>query len=215
MPTAYETLYETPEVLRNPDLGPERVGTLQGTVTRGFGPLDLLLTGYWTELKDVIDFAQIDSAGTLQYANVERVTSKGVEAEANLQMTGGNHLRMVVARQNSTLGSTGDPLTNSPAWDAGMMFRRDLTDEPLSLGFGVRYLSPRTTRTGRETATPLIADARVGRRFGSNVEIGFEVKNLFDARYGDPASGEFVQEQIQRDPRSFFVSLSLGSNLGR
>jgi iron complex outermembrane receptor protein len=214
MPTAYETLYETPEVLRNPELGPEHVETVQGTVSRAFGPLDMLVTGYASELRGVIDLVEVDSTGTVRYANADRVSSVGVEAEMNLLLAPGNHLRFSFARQSSTLRSTDAPLTNSPAWDVSAMFRRDPTRGPLGVGVGLRYLSPRQMRTGRETAAALVADARVARRFGSRVEAGVEVKNLFDARYGDPASGEFVQEQILRDPREIFFTLSLSSNLG-
>ena len=70
-------------------------------------------------------------------------------------------------------------------------------------------------RTGRETAAALVADARVARRFGSRVEAGVEVEEPVRRPLREsPASGEFVQEQILRDPREIFFTLSLSSNLG-
>ena len=65
----------------------------------------MLVTGCASELRGVIDLVEVDSTGTVRYANADRVSSVGVEAEMNLLLAPGNHLRFSFARQSSTLAA--------------------------------------------------------------------------------------------------------------
>ncbi len=53
-----------------------------------------------------------------------------------------------------------------------------------------------------------LGDARLGLRLAPGLTTGLEVRNLFDARYGDPGSKEHLQDQIMQDSRTFFVGLT-------
>jgi len=213
VPTPYETSYEASTVRTGDPLHPEAVRTLEATVARRMGPADVLVTGYLSDLDDVIDLTDVDTLGTQQYMNVSRVTSRGVETQADFRLASGTYLNATLAVQSSVRAGTDDALTNSPTWDAGVRFRREPTRGPWSVGTGVRLLSVRRMRTGRETAPAVVTDARVARRMGERFELGVEVKNLFDSRYADPASGELLQEQILQDPRSVFVTFALWSGV--
>ena len=211
-PTAYETQYEATTVRRSVDLKPEQVGTLQATAVHTFGPARVLVTGYASDLKGLIDLERFDTLGTLQYRNATRVKCRGIEGEVEVTPATNTHVRIAVARQSSVAANIDEPLTNSPAWDGCLVFRHDPVQGRWSLGAGMRYMSPRLTRTGRETAAAFVTDARVGWRPGALLVVGLEAKNVFDARYGDPASDEFVQEQILQDPRAIFFTLALRSS---
>ena len=60
-----------------------------------------------------------------------------------------------------------------------------------------------------------MCDARVARRLPFDLSAALEVRNLFDARYGDPGSKEHVQDQIQQDARNLFVTLSYPATSNR
>ena len=119
--------------------------------------------------------------------------------------------RLALAWQRSEDCVTGAELTNSPRWNAHFVAYRSLQDERTTLGAGARYLSSRLTLAGQRTAAAMICDARLGRRLAPGLTVGFEVRNLFDARYGDPGSKEHVQDQIEQDFRTFFITLSYHS----
>jgi len=72
----------------------------------------------------------------------------------------------------------------------------------------MRFLSSRRTLAGSSTDPAWVADGRIGTRIGPFAEVGLEVRNLFDSRYGDPVSSELVQDQILQDGRMVFVGVS-------
>lgn len=47
-----------------------------------------------------------------------------------------------------------------------------------------------------------------GRNLLKGLEVSASVYNVFDEKYGDPGSGEHLQEVIEQDGRSFWVQVS-------
>ena len=154
-------------------------------------------------------------AGTLEYLNRDRIRSRGIEGEIEAVWPDGTRARFAVACQRSEVVETRADLTNSPRWNAHLVVTHAPEDRRLSLGLGLRCLSPRLTLAGARTATATVADARVGLRLGRGVDAGVEARNLFDARYGDPASEEHVGDQIEQDRRAFFATLTVRPVLPR
>lgn len=207
-PSRYESDFAALPVIVNPALGPERVTTVETELARTSGPTTITLSGYQNSVRGLIDVVQVDSAGTLQYQNRDRVRSRGLEGEVEVVRPGGTRFRLAVAYQRSEIEGSGADLTNSPRWNAHLALTHAPVDRRASLGLGLRYLSSRATLAGNRTAAAIVADSRLGVRLGRGAEAGFEVRNVFDARYGDPGSGEHLEDQILQDARAVYVTLT-------
>ena len=212
-PSPFEqiSLTESP-VPGAPRLRPERVTTVEGTLEHESGPFTPSLTGYGNQVRDLIDLVQVDELGNTLYGNRGRVRARGLEGELRLASGATTRARLALAWQRSNDVDTGAELTNSPRWDAHLMAYHLRSGGRTTLGAGVRYLSSRLTLAGRRTAAAVDCDARVGRQLARGLMAGFEVRNLFDARYGDPGSTEHVQDQLLQDSRTFYVTLSCHSS---
>ena len=86
-----------------------------------------------------------------------------------------------------------------------------LIKEKLFAGIETQYISTRRTLAGND------ADAfgRVNLTLSSTkllkgLEASASVYNLFDKKYGDPGSGEHLQDVIEQDGRSFRLQLTYG-----
>jgi outer membrane receptor for ferrienterochelin and colicin len=186
----------------------ERVATVEGTFEHEAGPFTASLTAYDNHVRNLIDLVEVDETGVERYANRARAHAQGAEAELRAVLDATTQARLALAWQHSEDVDTGAELTNSPRWNAHVLAYHRFRDGRTTLGAGARYLSSRLTLAGRRTAAAMVCDARVGRRLTAGLTAGVEVRNLFDARYGDPGSREHVQDQIMQDSRTFFVTLS-------
>jgi iron complex outermembrane receptor protein len=205
--------YESEPLLGGPSAGTaqlraERVATIEGTVEHEAGPFMASLTAYDNHVRNLIDLVQVDENGSERYENRARVRAQGVEGELSAVPDAATRARLALAWQLSEDGDTGAELTNSPRWNAHALAYHILPGGRTTLGAGARYLSPRLTLAGRRTAAAAVCDARLSRRLVAGLTAGLEVRNLFDRRYGDPGSREHVQDQIEQDSRTFFVTLT-------
>lgn len=189
-------------------LRPERVATYEGTLEHESGPFTTSLTAYSNYVRDLIDLVEVDENGNMRYENRDRARARGVEGELRVVADAATRARLALAWQRSEDVDTGAELTNSPRWNAHLLVYRSLPGERTTLGAGARYLSPRLTLARGRTAAVVVCDARLGRQVAPGLTAGFEVRNLFDALYGDPGSMEHVQDQIEQDSRTFFVTLT-------
>jgi iron complex outermembrane receptor protein len=189
-------------------LSAERVATIEGTLEHEAGPVTASLTAYDNQVRDLIDLVQVDENGPERYQNRARARTHGVEGELRMVPDAATRARLALSWQRSEDGDTGTELTNSPRWNAHVLAYHVLPGGRTTVGTGARYLSSRLTLAGQRTAAAMVCDARLGRRLAPGLTAGFEVRNLFDARYGDPGSEEHVQDQIAQDSRTFFVTLS-------
>jgi iron complex outermembrane receptor protein len=207
-PSIAEVDYAFAPVIANPTLGPERVTTIESELARSSGPVSLLVSGYQSFVRGLIDLAQLDTAGTLQYLNRERVHSQGLEGEIEWVRPGGTRVRLAVACQRSVVEETDAELTNSPRWNAHLAWTHAPADGKVTLGLGLRHLSSRLTLGGNRTTAADVADARLGLRLGRDVVAGIEGRNLFNDRYGDPGSEEHLEDQIMQDGRTLYATLT-------
>jgi outer membrane receptor protein involved in Fe transport len=189
-------------------LRPERVATVEGTFEHEAGPFTASLTGYDNYVRNLIDLVQVDEDGNERYENRARVRAHGIEGELRMVPDAATRARMALSWQQSEDGDTGAELTNSPRWNAHVLAHHVLSGGRTTVGMGARYLSPRLTLAGQRTAAAVVCDARVSHRLVAGLTAGFEVRNLFDRRYGDPGSKEHVQDQIDQDGRAFFVTFT-------
>jgi len=207
-PNVYEEAFEFYPVVPNPSLGPERVTTLEAGVVRILGPWTTSLSAYDSRIRGLIDLMPIDTLGTQQFRNRQRVESRGIESEIATSPMPGTRARLALAWQESRDRSLDVAMTNSPRWNIQLVVTQSRLDRAASVGFGLRYLSPRITLGGNLTDPALVADARWGMRVAPGAEAGIEVRNLLDARYGDPAAPEHLEDQIPQDPRSLNLTFT-------
>ncbi len=209
LPTPYEDGYWTGyNGLPQPTLDPERVATVEAELEHHAGPLTLTLSAYASRIRDLIDLVAVDSVGNLQFANRQTALARGIEGEVVAVGAAGTRARLAVALQRSEDQGTHAVLTNSPTWNAHLVVTHAPAERRVSVGFGVRVLSPRLTLAGNHTRAAVVADARVGADLGHDLRLGLEAKNLADALYGDPASREHLQDQILQERRQLYLTLS-------
>lgn len=210
-PSLYETWYEDSRTVMNPGLGPERVITVESGLVRASNAATWTLSAYANRIRGLIDLLVIDTSGTQQFANRERVLSRGVEGEVEIVRPGGMRARLALAWQTSEDEDLDAELTNSPRWNGHLSVTHAPPEGWFSLGGGVRALSPRMTGTGARTAWAVVADALLAARLARGVELGIQGRNLFDARYGDPGSGEHLLDQIAQDGRALAATITVRS----
>jgi outer membrane receptor protein involved in Fe transport len=215
-PSPFENEPLTPSLLPGtPRLRPERVATVEGTIEHESGPFTTSLTAYGNHVRDIIDLVQVDEFGNMRYENRARARARGIEGELRVAPDAATRARLALAWQQSEDGDTGAELTNSPRLNGHLLAYHVLSGGRTTVAAGTRYLSSRLTLTGRRTAAAVVCDARVSRRLATGLTAGLDVRNLFDARYGDPGSEEHVQDQIVQDSRTVFVTLSYSPSEAR
>jgi iron complex outermembrane receptor protein len=208
-PSVYEAWYEDAVTVIHPGLGPERVITVESGLVRASHAATWTLSAYVNRIRGLIDLLPLDTSGTQHFANRERVLSRGIESEVEIVRPSGTRARLALACQTSEDEDLDAELTNSPRWNAHVALTHAPAEGGVSFGGGVRALSPRLTLAGARTDWAVIADARVGARIARGVEIGVEGRNLLDARYGDPGSGEHLLDQIAQDGRAAAVTITV------
>ena len=209
----YMTQFSGSYFLPNASLRPERVSSGEIELERRFGPATVVVSAYKNWIRDLIDLVSVDTVGTGQYQNGTDVASQGLEGELRWETPSGFRLRASLSCQDSDLEGTLIDLSDSPRWNGSLAVTRASEGGPLSLGLGFRYLSPRVTLSGARTREVAVTDARVGMRLRRGWELALEGRNLFDERYGDPASQEHVLDQIPRDSRTVYFVVRGGSGV--
>ena len=81
--------------------------------------------------------------------------------------------------------------------------------EKIFAGLELQYTARRVTPTGTMAGDFWLANATLfSRQLVKDVELSASVYNLFNQRYADPVSSNFLQDAIQQDGRSFRVKLT-------
>jgi iron complex outermembrane receptor protein len=207
-PSTYEADYVFPGDPPQPRLRPERVTSVEANVVRTQGALSAILSLYENQVRDLIDLVGVGSAGQTVFANRARALSRGLEGELDLVRGPGVRIGFSAACQRSEDQDTGAELSNSPRWNVQISGMRASEGDPLSIGLGLRYLSPRLTLARNRTAAAVVMDGRVARWLGPEFQIAFDVRNLLNTSYGDPGSREHVEDQIAQDSRRIFLSMT-------
>jgi outer membrane receptor for ferrienterochelin and colicins len=153
----------------------------------------------------VVDPETSPSGFGFGFFNDGTLRAKGFEAEAEvrskrgLQALGSYSLQR--AEDESSLA-----LTNSPREMAKL--RLSAPGPFNSIGaFEVQSLASRRTPAGTTVGAATVANLTVTKRIGGAFELVGSVKNLFDARYADPASDEHVIDAIQQNGRTARIGI--------
>lgn len=208
-PSPYETSYTDGSYVLHPGLLPERVNSVETAIQHRRGATTLTVSAYGNWVRDLIDFEAADPSGaTYQFVNRGRVRGTGLESEIEWSPWAGGLVRGDVEWQESIDLRSHTRLSNSPPWLAHAVLTQNPAGSPVHFGLGFRWIGPRLTIGGSEIADVALVDARLALRPRGPVELGVEVRNVFNGHDSDPATAEHVQDAIPQDGRSVAVTLS-------
>ena len=210
LPNFYELYYDDRDTqVANPHLRPERIQTGELVLEHQWGPGSRLrLSAYRNKVKDMISTVPVDSPnpgntdGATQFQNVQSATAVGVEAEWQQVWRNGTRLRSSLSWQKATDDATGDTLANAPRWLGKVNLSTPIS--PLwRAGVEAQYVAPRKTLASRLGGHTLANLTLFSDRLYQGVEVSASVYNLFNRRYAEPASADYLQDALAQDGRTF------------
>lgn len=213
-PNLFELHFTDRNIRANPDLGAERVRTLEMVWEQRFSEgLFGTVSLYRQGLRDLIARMVVNDAPDPsgdeqieQFVNVGRASTRGAEVELRAQFGPTVQGYASFAVQRAEVG--GERLTNSPT----SLFRAGAVVSPVpnwSIAANLSYDQDRLTIRGGRTGSFTVANVTVsGRRLLGRLDASLSLRNLFDERYETPGGFEHVQNGIAQDGRN--VRLTLG-----
>jgi outer membrane receptor for ferrienterochelin and colicin len=206
-PSAFEQFYVSGNLYKaNPNLQPEEIKTYEFVIERYLGNhLRAAASGYYYTIDGLISQVT-DPDEKLVFRNLDSVEAKGLELDLEGKWASGWEGRLSYAIQRAEDGKTGKRLTNSPQHMAKANLIVPLIQDKLFAGFEVRYMSARHTLSGRTSSDYFLTNFTLfSQNLLKGVELSGSIYNLFDQRYGNPGSGEHLQDIIEQDGRTFWV----------
>lgn len=141
-----------------------------------------------------------------------RWTNQGHLLATGLELEGEWRFRRLEGLGSYTLQrtrdrETGEGLTNSPTHAAKLRFSTPGPVAGATIAFETQYLGPRKTLGGHIARSATTANLTIVQPVGRRLDMVGAVRNMFDARYGDPGSEEHRQDIIEQDGRTFSLGL--------
>ena len=163
-------------------------------------------TLYHYQIKGLI--SQADVGGLLQYQNVNSIKANGLEVTLEGKWPLGVEGRLSYALQKATDDATNMRLSNSPQSLAKLNVIVPLFSDQLFGGLESRYTSRRNTLAGNQAKEVFITNLSLfSQKLVKGWELSGQVSNLFNYHYGDPGTGDHVQDTIEQNGRTFWVKL--------
>jgi iron complex outermembrane receptor protein len=188
----------------NPDLKPETLYTYEIAVEQELtSTLKATISAFRFEAKDLISQQTLPD-GSLQFINLDRAKSDGVELGLNLHWPGAIKGHVGYTYQDARDDTTGRRLANSPRHLLKIGAHIPLYRDILFLGGQCRYMGNRLDRDGDDVGAATVMDLNLSMEYEAlNLSLG--VFNLFDETYGDPVSADHTQKIITQNGRSVWV----------
>ena len=211
-PNAYELYYSTPDTGQksNPDLMPEKISTYELVWEQSIGSnLRLTAAGFYYKITDLIS-QQVDPAdGLLVFSNVDEAEAKGIQAELEGTWEHGLKGSINYTYQKARNSATKEALVNSPQHLAKLNLIVPFIQGKLFGGLTVQYTGKRKTLAENYTESFIVTNVTLfSQKLLKGLEISASVYNLFNQKYDDPAGGEYRQDMIEQDGRSFRVKFT-------
>jgi len=210
-PSAYEQYYHDGEESQraNPDLEPETIASYEliweQQLPRG---LRATATVFHYDINGLISQAIDPDTDLLIFENLDKVDSNGIELTLAGPVHAGIKGRASYSYQRvRDLTNRGD-VSNSPQHVAKLNLTLPLDRRGSSVGLEQSFTGRRETLAGNDVAAYFLTNLTVVKRLAiTGFEISGSVYNLFGETYGDPGSGEHVQDVIERDGRTFRLKI--------
>lgn len=205
-PSAYEQFYQDGSVTQkpNPDLRPETIQSYELVFDRQFGPgAHAGLSLYQFNADHLIRLSTDPADGLAMFANVDQVTSRGVEVEGETRLGNTVVVRGGYAYQRPHGSPDSATPVNAPTHVGRLGVMWTAATDRFSGGLELRGLSGRGTLAGSTVPGYALVNLTVlGRPFRRGPEFSASLYNAFDHRYADPGGQEHRQASIPQDGRS-------------
>lgn len=209
-PNVYELYYKsstgTSQYRDNPDLKPETIHTYELVLEQDLTPAaKLTASGFHYEIKDLIT-QQVNPDTSLQFYNISRVRSDGVEVGLEINWPGFLKGHAGYTYQDTRDDLTGQWLANSPRHLLKAGVRIPLYREKIFAGAQCRYMGNRQDRDGNDVGGAAVADINLSADY-KRLTLSAGAYNVLDAAYADPVSADHIQKTILQNGRNFWFKL--------
>lgn len=174
--------------------------------------LRISASGFVYKLSNLISQATDPVDGLLIFQNAGKVRARGVEFELETKM---HHRIEALASYTfeSVENESGSPLTNSPRHLGKLRLTFPVLPKLAFLSADSHYVGSRLTLSGEKAAGYAVANLTLlASETWKGIGVSFNIYNVFDKRFVDPAAEEFRQDGIQQDGRSFRLKLTYRIN---
>ena len=191
-------------------LKPETIKTAEVVVEQYFGDrVRVAGSAFSYGIRNLITRITDPQSGNQTFVNVGRVTSSGFESEVEVKSNFGMQGLFSYAYQSSRDSDSGAKLSNSPAHMLKLNLNTRLGFRNTFGGLELQYMSDRKTLAAQTAEDFLITNFTVlTQQFKNRFDLSFSIYNLFDTRYGNPASVDHRQDIIPQDGRTFRLKLT-------
>ena len=201
-PSVYEQNFFADGFRRNPDIGPERVRTVEFILEQRLtGALYGVATAFDTRVRDLIDTA-IDPVDSLAFfTNIGQAHAQGFELELNGRFDRGLSGYASWGYTRAHDQTNDDRLTNSPVHSAKL----GVSAAARWLGTAaaeLRYEDGRATMQQTRTDQALLAHLHYASPAWHGLRLALGVHNALDVQFNVPAGAEHVQSMIPQPGRT-------------
>jgi iron complex outermembrane receptor protein len=214
-PNAYELYWNDGGMSRkqSPDLKPERIRTHEAVLEQRLSArLNLIATGYFYRVDNLIMVATDPDDGVGAFANLGKARAWGTEVELVGRGHGGMEGRISGSAQRAEDANEKSELPNSPRLLAKASLILPLREQHLFAGLEAQYVGARDpekpVHLTKASGYALVNATLNGRNLVGGVDLSASVYNLFDRAYADLGGTEHVQELIPQDGRSYRLKLT-------
>lgn len=194
----------------NPDLQPERIETYELVWEQQIPwRQQLSVSGYFYRIHDLIT-QQVDPADSLiVFQNQDQAEARGLELGLSGVYPGGWRSRASYTLQHAEDTARRERLSNSPEHLGKLSVIAPLVADKLFAGLEAQFVSPVRSEAGNTTGSHWLFNATLfSQKLVPGLELSASVYNILGEHYRVPASGEFLQEFLEQDGRSFRVKLT-------
>lgn len=209
-PNAYERGYEVPGFSANPSLGPETIRSYQFVWEQQIGPhLQTSVTPFYNDIHSLIDEVTDPLTLNEQFINQAAVDVWGAEIEVRGHWAHGLRTRASYTFAQATDTQSGQWLNNSPTHLAKFSLAVPLYREKIYLSPELVAMSRRSTGQGNLVRGFALANLTLfSHDLLPRLEFSGSIYNVFDTKYRDPVSPDFVQDSLEQDGRTFRLKLT-------
>lgn len=209
-PNAIELDYIQPTYKANPNLGPETIRSYEVVLEQGLaGNLRASGSLYFNQIKGLIGQSLDPNDNLNFFDNLQEVEVRGFELELEGRWARGLRGRVSYTFAEARDTTTDQILDNSPRHVGKANVAIPLWREKIYAGLELQAMSSRSTVQGNKVGAFCVANATLfSHELVKGLDISASVYNVFDYRYSDPVSSDFVQDAIRQDGRTFRVQLT-------
>ena len=163
---------------------------------------------YWYKADRLITSIPDDSALLgVSFVNQGEVRAKGLELEAQMRLKGASRGFVSYALQSAVDQETHARLPNSPRHIANARISLPGPTDRSFVSVEGQYLSSRMTLAGSRVSAATTLNVTMIQPLGRSWELFGGVRNILDAEYADPASGQHMQNVIPQNGRTARIGL--------